>query len=548
MKKGNYTISSILKGSKVIDKIMKGTLTVYESFIELIASGVPPINLQKCKGVDLVDYKIYGDSKQEGTPTPETPVEVKSVGDKTNNLFRPARGTFTHAGVAFTENEDGTYTLNGTATANTDVYIVRTSDTDSHIPVYTGKYYKLSRKVISGSYSGKYNINASTYNGSSLVKWGWLTDTGGAKTPDVDCAIKAVVFYMQTGAVFNNFRIGIQIEEVESESSTATEFEPYGYRIPIKVRGKNHINIKHLGDINNWDTTPTYGSYEISLPNGNYIFNIETDLEEYKSNILFLSKNKSSSKNPIANIISGYGSIVDKQLKFTITNNEKIYLNWYNGTKNQSNLTKLIDDVLINFIIEDGDVFTGYEPYIEPVTTNIYLNEPLRKIGDYADYIDFENQKVFRQLGGIALDKSLPYVFYKYNTSLDNTYHFYIDARNKAEPQIIEKTNMLCNRFKAGSISMNDVETDSFLTTRYGYRIYGQIEKALIDGYEGSTEKDKLIAFLTENYTEIAYVLANPKEEDVVLPNIPTHKGTNIIEVDTNILPSNMEVKYIGKE
>ena len=60
---------------------------VYEAWKELIKSGVPPITLQKCKEANLVDYKIYGNSVQDGTPTPDNPIEIQSVGDKTNNLF-----------------------------------------------------------------------------------------------------------------------------------------------------------------------------------------------------------------------------------------------------------------------------------------------------------------------------------------------------------------------------------------------------------------------------------------------------------------------------
>jgi len=35
---------------------------------------------------------------------------------------------------------------------------------------------------------------------------------------------------------------------------------------------------------------------------------------------------------------------------------------------------------------------------VDPVTTNIFLDEPLRKVSDYADYLDFEKQKVFRNV------------------------------------------------------------------------------------------------------------------------------------------------------
>ena len=56
-----------------------------------------------------------------------------------------------------------------------------------------------------------------------------------------------------------------------------------------------------------------------------------------------------------------------------------------------------------------------YEPYIGE-TKHIYLNEPLRKVSDYADYIDFKNQKVMRQIevlddtGTKSIDESLDVV------------------------------------------------------------------------------------------------------------------------------------------
>lgn len=52
--------------NKVVEKIEDelGNL-IYENWKNLIASGVPPLKLLNCKGVDLVDYKIYGKSVQE---------------------------------------------------------------------------------------------------------------------------------------------------------------------------------------------------------------------------------------------------------------------------------------------------------------------------------------------------------------------------------------------------------------------------------------------------------------------------------------------------
>jgi hypothetical protein len=657
MKKGNYTISSILKGSKTIEKILKGTITIYESFIELIASGVPPITLQKCKGVDLVDYKIYGDSVQglipfdtskivsnlypasssfvsgtkwrgytfeakpnttytlnkiksettlmvssteypavgvaynvrtsntqsesvsittgendnyvtayfyrDGTdtvdygtvlasikiveiPTPDNPIEIETVGDKTSNIFNMAENvkseTKNGLTITYSEEED-CIILNGTTTNVDTSYGAKYFN----IPNIPGTSYGYGLFYVSGTMdkpSGKY---ASAYfgqsdNGTSESNWkamGLPQDTNAIYVATCDKNyIRGFWIWISAGVTFNNYKIRVQLEK---STEKPTSYDAYNkYKIPVRVRGKNYINIEHLGDINNWDTTTTYGSYEISLPNGNYIFNIETDLKEYKSNILFLSKNKSSSTNPIANIISGYGGIIDKQLKFTITNNEKIYLNWYNDTKNQSNLTKLIDDVLNNFIIEDGDTFTGYEPYIEPITTNIYLNEPLRKIGDYTDYIDFEKGKVFRQIGEEIYDEntsfSLPTGTYWHEEGVTTAFTKKIPT--DALP------NALGIKCLANLVGYQQATT---LNKKIPYISGNATQIIFAVKNETASNIDELKTFLTDNNLQIVYPLKEETPEIVTLPNIPTNKGTTIIEVDTSILPSNMEVVYWGK-
>lgn len=53
---------------------------------------------------------------------------------------------------------------------------------------------------------------------------------------------------------------------------------------------------------------------------------------------------------------------------------------------------------LKNIQIEEASTENFYEPYITPVQTDIYLDEPLRRVGDYADYVDFKGQKVIRNV------------------------------------------------------------------------------------------------------------------------------------------------------
>lgn len=77
----------------------------------------------------LQNLKLYGKTTQDGTPTPDNPIELKSVGDSgsfevgvygSNILRYPYKDTTkTLGGITFIDNGDGTITANGTATENT---------------------------------------------------------------------------------------------------------------------------------------------------------------------------------------------------------------------------------------------------------------------------------------------------------------------------------------------------------------------------------------------------------------------------------------------
>ena len=74
----------------------------------------------------LLEMKLYGKSTQNGTPTPETPVDIVSVGDDKgvkvqscgkNLLDLSSVQSMTKNGITFTVNADGTVLANGTASA-----------------------------------------------------------------------------------------------------------------------------------------------------------------------------------------------------------------------------------------------------------------------------------------------------------------------------------------------------------------------------------------------------------------------------------------------
>ncbi|MBR6504349.1 MAG: hypothetical protein IKT41_01290, partial [Clostridia bacterium] len=101
----------------------------------------------------------------------------------------------------------------------------------------------------------------------------------------------------------------------------------------------------------------------------------------------------------------------------TFTLDEDCYCRFVLLPRTGSSITNLSIDNLSNYKpqIEIGDTPTECVPYGKykipvkvsdelgnSIVTNIYLNEPLRKRGNYVDYIDFGKQKEFRNV--VVLD------------------------------------------------------------------------------------------------------------------------------------------------
>lgn len=75
----------------------------------------------------IQDVTLYGKSFQNGTPTPDNPIDIQSVVNPKievcgKNLINPIPANVTTGGVTFISNGDGTYTLNGTNTITWNAY------------------------------------------------------------------------------------------------------------------------------------------------------------------------------------------------------------------------------------------------------------------------------------------------------------------------------------------------------------------------------------------------------------------------------------------
>lgn len=391
-------ISSIKNAGKVIDTI-KDALgnVIYEAWKLLTASGIPPLTLPKCKGVDLVDYKIYGNSMQDGTPTPEAPIEVECVGEKTVNLLQLYDDLDqTINGVKIKVNPDKSISVNGTCTANITITI---ADFD----LKQGINYHYSGCPAGGSGS-TYRL----YFGYGGVD----TGNGDSITPSRDISDSPIKLMLYSGQVYENLTFYPMI----NAKTKSKVYEPYGYKIPVKV-------------------------------------------------------------------------------------NDTI--------------------------------------------TNIYLKEPLRKVGEYKDYIDFINQKVIRNVQELIVTGN--------ETTWENAgsiSRFKIDTNRITANSGGNSINQLCNYFVCDNVTTSN--SVKGVSVYYSASLNGTFFR-IRDNENFGQSTANIVAFFKEKYNagipcKILFDLYTPIEEEIVLPNIPTHKGTAVIEIDTSISPSNMEVEYMGKD
>lgn len=215
-----------------------------------------------------------------------------------------------------------------------------------------------------------------------------------------------------------------------------------------------------------------------------------------------------------------------------------------------------------------GDLVTDaeseyYGKYDIPIVVNdtithIYLDAPLRKVGSYVDYIDFKHQKIVRNIIKRSLDVMNIY------RKLNNVIRF---SGNAGWTQGKLDYKMRSTIFRNYSEDWyNDRESifhHTGVTYAYYWSVYWHRLGLTYDGTNvyrtDDTEQTPLtdseiiniakqwLNTLSAKDREVYIILGTPTEKSTTLPALKTFKGTNIISVDTNISPSNIQVQYIKK-
>ena len=326
--------------------------------------------------------KRYGNAECKGTYKPMLelgdtateyePYTVYGVGDKTKNLipYPYVNTTKTINGITFTDNGDGSITANGTATADVTYRIVDNSD-----EIASGTYY------LKGCPSGG---SLTSYYIQNKIDGSWNAnnyDVGAGVKITIQSLIEVIDIRIVSGTTVNNLVFKPMLEL----GNAATDYEPYGYKIPLVNSGKNllpypfyqtTITINGITFTDNGDgsitangTATAQAAFTCSvspIPRGICGISGCPSGGSNSTYHMWMNATKNGTGKGVTDI--GAGGVLDtSQLDYDTS---RIYCIVENGTT--------VNNIVFKPMLELAATVTEYEPYRVPDTTNVYHTAQLK--------------------------------------------------------------------------------------------------------------------------------------------------------------------------
>ena len=395
---------------------------LYNAIPHATVSGYPISVSDHLEGESVIDYKIYGNSTQETRISKNLfSGFVKGVGLDWSTGAEITDSTYASSEyIAVDFNKNPNYTLYISADDFLYVYMYAYNSNKE----YLGRHFIEYANDIFNSSS--FNSNTTSNEGNiAYIRLCAYEDSSGEDHLGTIDVIDTWKVQLEIGEVseediyyepYGNMPSPEFPSEVQSVGDlvTDTSSENYGkYDVPVTLLHKNLFDkdkssldsIKNETAAEYWgvviyrgniiaDTIKTNTAYTISfdvevvsVPNSN-------DFTFKSGGFGFRILNKSNSLNMCYETLKlEQGKTYHRSSTFTIPDdlvyeNMYFYANLYSKNSDNSSLHPQV--IVRNIRIELGSA--------APVTKHIYLDEPLRKVGDYADYIDYKNQSVVRQI------------------------------------------------------------------------------------------------------------------------------------------------------
>lgn len=415
--------------------------TVVPAYKDKTASG-NPITLTDSAENKPLGMTLYGWSKQDGTPSPDNPVEIESAGMKWStgkNLFHITKESDCDKAFDNTTKRiilPGEYLI-GLSSNNYHTVFNASIDlnTGSISFIYDGrsgygvgigincqknKTYAFSFETNKGMAYAVFYSEDGKYKASVLIsKYNVFV------IPDYATYV-VIVLVNSNSAVSGNtiwFK-NIQIEE----SSSPTTYEPYtggipkpyGDKVGIGVYGKNLFDERLLDDKNNYDIQyQSSGYWILAIPVKNGLVTVSVKNTTNWGG--YLCVNSTGIVGDVGGVWMAHGSVLHLKRTATLTiTHGFVYLLMSKGVDTNKRTLEEIGYIQVEY----GTEATSYEPYKQPQSTSIITPNGLPGIpvpsntagitytdakgqAWIADEVDLERGKYVQRIGKVDLENLL---------------------------------------------------------------------------------------------------------------------------------------------
>jgi hypothetical protein len=516
----------------LIDIINNGTDDLYDSFPKTTGTGTE---------IALND-------------TYEAPMEIGLNGNTHQdsytgkNLLNIANLTaITKSGITLTKNNDGTITLNGTASADANFgfaidNIVATSS------------YKVQLYKKGGSFTNNYvsiymSVDSafSDFDLLSLTSSDFISMSLGNKTYTY-AQIK-----VNSGVICNNLVVGCQVVS----DASITEFEKYTGKQPSPspdypqeievVTGDNTINVANAINIFDMEKYANENSNYFTYSKATGLTAIKKDNRamlnvgfpiEVLSNTTYYIKTDTTERLFIAQYNSNGNWITSGEV--------------YNGDSfmpntNTRSIRIKVADTLTTYPTVIGNVYISTSNNYQSKNYEISLGSiELCKIGNYQDYIYKENNKWYKhsEIGKVVLDGSETWATANNQVGTSSFYRYSCNDFQDTN-KYLANTPYMSDNFKYSSNTLIEQNVIGNTTASNTNRLWITIDTTLT----GGTATTDFKTWLSTHNTIVYYVLATPTYEiitnETLISQLEELKKAKSVDDKTFISQINEQLPFV---
>lgn len=468
-------------------------------------------------------------------------------------------------GITFTNNGDGSVTLNGTCTGPYSQYLMYTNATN--LPADKTKQYFCRTIYSSAGSNSTYYVEYQPYLVTTYVT-GVMDYGNGSTIPanNYNYNNLRVKIYVTNGTTVDNVTVRPQIFEIP------TNYEPYGkYGLDIKQE-KNILDLynasnsqymtvteksenKVVATANNaTNNSPVLRLFNKSIPAGNYILsytvNIEntpqwqSDVTDRRNEMLIFVGGTFKTKT---NYIPQDGTYTNN-ITFTLQSASMVDIRWYRNVVNNIVAEDTTYKVTFtNVQLEQGTEASTYTPYQPPKYSHIWINKPLLGKTDILTY-DGTNLKIVNKEFKINLKDDVVWSYIEPTESGSiGTIQGVVNGSADLYRTLLSNTSQsyLCTHYDSSFFDISRKHTEGISALRNTVLTFNGLQTDYDSFMEViNTGNVKMLIKYVNNLVQEQRQFTRTITSSSYIDLQPLSAGNNTLTVTNEISPTSCQYKY----